>query len=58
MKICVCVEQYTHALLECPEGVNKITKNHTKAVSGELCMISLSLQNLILRVTDVLIADV
>ena len=27
-----------HALFECPEDVNEITKNHTKAVSGELCL--------------------
>ena len=42
-----------HALFECPEDVNEIhvTKNHTKAVSGEFCMTSLSLQTLILGVT-------
>ena len=28
-----------HALFECPEGVNEVTKNHTKAVSGEFCVI-------------------
>ena len=42
-----------HALFECPENVNEITKNHSKAVSGEFCVISLFLQKLILggRVT-------
>ena len=39
-----------HALLECPEYVNEITNNHTKAVSGEFCVISLFLQKLILGV--------
>ena len=24
-----------HALFECPEDVNEITKNHTKSVSGD-----------------------
>ena len=37
-----------HALFECPEDVNEITKNHTKAVSREFCVISLFLQKLIL----------
>ena len=35
MKIGFWVEQYMHALFECPEDVNEITNNHTKAVSGE-----------------------
>ena len=33
-----------HALFECPEDVNEITKNHTEAVTGELYVISLFLQ--------------
>ena len=32
-----------HALFECPEDVNEITKNHTKTVSGEFCVISMLL---------------
>ena len=40
-----------HALFECPEGDNKITKNHTKVVCGEFCLISLFLLKLILGVT-------
>ena len=40
-----------HALFECPEDVHEITKNHTKAVSGEFCVIYLFLQKLILEVT-------
>ena len=36
MKICFWVEQCLHALFECQEDVNEITKNHTKAISGEL----------------------
>ena len=51
MKIGFCVEQCTHALFGCPEDVNEITKNHTKAVSGELCVISLLLPKMILGVT-------
>ena len=39
-----CVEQCMHALIDCPEDVNEITKNHTKAVSGEVCVIALYLQ--------------
>ena len=46
-----------HALLECPEDVNEITKNHAEAVSAEFCLISLSLLNC-LGSRDVLIADV
>ena len=30
-----------HALFECTEDVNEITKTHTEAVSGEFCVISL-----------------
>ena len=30
-----------HALFECPDDVNEITKDHTKAVSCEFCVISL-----------------
>ena len=48
MKIGFWVEQCMHALFECPEDDNEITKNHTKAVSGESCLISLFLQKLIL----------
>ena len=32
-----------HALFKCLEDVNEITKNHTKAVSGEFGVISLFL---------------
>ena len=35
IKIGFRVKQYTHALFECPDDINEITKNHTKAVSGE-----------------------
>ena len=38
------VEQCMHTLFECPEDVNEIAKNYTKAVSGEFCVISLFLQ--------------
>ena len=51
MKIGFWVKQWTHALFECPDDVNEITKNHTKAVSGEFCLISLFLQKLILGVS-------
>ena len=37
MKIGFWVEQRMHALFECSEDGNEITKNHTKAVSGEFC---------------------
>ena len=37
-----------HALFECLEDVIEITKKHTKAVSGEFCLISLFLHKLIL----------
>ena len=37
------VEQCTHVLIQCPEYANEITKNYTKAVSGEFCVISLFL---------------
>ena len=40
-----------HALFECPEDVNEITKDHTKAATDEVCMIALFLQKLILGVT-------
>ena len=40
-----------HALFECPENVNEITKIHTKAMSGEFCVISLFLRKLISGVT-------
>ena len=40
-----------HAIFECSEDVNEITKYHTKAVSGEFCVISLFLQKLILEIT-------
>ena len=39
MKIGFLVEQCMHALFESPEDVNEITKIHTKAVSGEFCVI-------------------
>ena len=32
MKIGFWVEQWMHALFECPEGVIEITKNHTQVV--------------------------
>ena len=51
MKIGFWVEQCLHALFECQEDVNDITKNHTKAVSGEFRVISLFLQKMILGVT-------
>ena len=51
MKIGFGVEQCMRALFECPEDVNEITKNHTKRVFGEFCMISVFLQKLILGVT-------
>ena len=35
VKIGFWVEPGMHALFECPEDVNEITKNHTYAVSGE-----------------------
>ena len=38
MKIGFLVEQCMHALFECPEDVNEITKNHNKAVSGEFVL--------------------
>ena len=43
MKKGIWVEQCMRTLFECPEDVNEITKNHTKAVSGESCVISLFL---------------
>ena len=49
MTIGFCVEQCLHALFECQGDVNEIIKNHTKAVSGEFCVISLFLRKLILR---------
>ena len=51
MKIGFWVEQRLHALFECQEDVNEITNNHTKAVSGELCFVSMFLRKLILGVT-------
>ena len=51
MNIDVGVEQCMHALFECTEDVNEITKNHTKGVFGGFCLISLLLQKLILGVT-------
>ena len=39
MKIGFWVEQCMHNVFECPEDVNEITKNHTKAVSGEFGVI-------------------
>ena len=50
MKMEFCAEQCMHALFECPEDVNEISKNHTNVVSGEFCVISLFLQKLILGV--------
>ena len=58
MKIGFLVEQCTHVLFQCPEYVNEITKNHTKAVSGEFCVISVFLCKLVSGLRDVLIADV
>ena len=51
MKISFWTEQYMLTLIECPEDINDITKNHTKAVSGRFSVISLFLQKLILEVT-------
>ena len=45
------VEQCLHALFECQEDVDEITKNHTEAVSGDFYVISLFLRKLILGVT-------
>ena len=50
MKIGFLVEKCMHTLFESPEDVNEITKKHTKAVSGEFCVISTFLQKLILGV--------
>ena len=50
MKIGFWVEQCLHALFECQEDVNEITKNHTKVDSSEFCVISLFLRKLILGV--------
>ena len=41
MKIGFKVEKCAHVLFQCPEYVNEMPKNHTKAVSGEFCVISL-----------------
>ena len=49
MKIGFWVEQCLHALFECQEDVNEITKNHTKVVSGEFCVISLFLRKIDFR---------
>ena len=46
MKIGFWVDQCLHALFECQEDVNEITKNHTKAFYGEFSMISLFLRKL------------
>ena len=51
MKIGFWVEQWVHALFECPEDVNETTEYHTKSVSREFCVISLFLQKMILGVT-------
>ena len=40
-----------HALFECLEDVNAITKNHNKAVSGDFYVITLFLRKMILKVT-------
>ena len=53
MKIGIWAEQSMHALFECPEDVNEITNIHTKAVSDDLCLISLSLQKFILVIANV-----
>ena len=45
------IEQCMHALFECLEYANEITKKNTKAVSGEFCKILLFLQKIILGVT-------
>ena len=50
MKIGFWVEQCVHVLFEC-QDVNELTKNQTKVVSGEFCVISLFLRKLILGVT-------
>ena len=46
MKIGFWVEECMHALFEYPDDVNEITKNHTKAASGDFCVTSLFLQKL------------
>ena len=51
MKLGFWVEHYNHALFECPEDINEITKINTKAVSGEFCVMSLFLQKNDLGVT-------
>ena len=51
MKKGFLIEQCLHALFECHEDVNKITKHHAKVVCDEFCVISLFLRKLILRVT-------
>ena len=59
VKIGFWVEQCLHALFECQEDVNKIKKkNHTNAVSAEVCVIFLFCKNLYQGLRDVLIADV
>ena len=59
MKIAFGVEQCMQTLIECPEDVNEITMNHTKAVSGELMRDSFVLVKIDFRgLRDVLIADV
>ena len=45
------MKQCLHALYECQGDVNEITKNHTKAVSGAFCVISLFLRKLIIGFT-------
>ena len=47
MKIGFWIEQCMHALFECTDDVNEITKNNSKAVSGEFCVITLFLQKII-----------
>ena len=49
MKIGLWVKQCLDALFECQEHVNEITKNHTKAVSGEFCVISVVLRKIDFR---------
>ena len=54
MKIDFWVEQCMHALFECPEDVNEITKNHTKVLRDSFLLAKIDFKGL----RDVLIAGV
>ena len=49
MKIGFWVVQCLHASFECREDVNEITKNLTKVVSGEFCVIFFVLAKIDIR---------